>query len=146
MSNYPITTFSFEVDWGQGRKIGFSEASGFAEFSYEEISYIHGAQVEHIPSKMPGRPQYGDITLKRGAFKNDSDALDLFKLIATDEQARQNVTITLLDATRTPVMVWTIINAWIKQYSGPGLNAGESSAAYESLTLANEGYTQEFIA
>ena len=143
MSNYVLTTFRFLVDWG-GTKIGFSEVSGF-DFSYDEVEYVHGAMAESVPMKSPGKPKYGNITLKRGMFQSDNEAYDWFRAISTEPGARRNITVTLLDQNLDPVVVWQIRNAWVGKLTSASLNAGASEPAIESMELVNEGYTQEVV-
>lgn len=140
MSNYVLSTFRFEVVWG-GTKIGFSEASGLS-FETEVIEYQHGAMPESAPMKSPGRPKYGDITLKRGMFKDDNEAYEWFTSIRTDESERRDINITLLDQNQQPVMVWEIRKAWVSKLESASLNASASEAAIETMTLAIEGLTQ----
>lgn len=143
MSNYVLSTFRFQVEWG-GTNIGFSEVSGL-DFETEVIEYIDGAMPESTPMKSPGKPKYGNITLKRGVFRTDSEAYDWMKAIRTDDTARRNITITMLDQTLNPVLVWQVQNAWVSKLTTPSLNAGSSEAAVESMDVVCERYSMEYL-
>ncbi|HAP62324.1 MAG TPA: phage tail protein [Cytophagales bacterium] len=140
MSNYVLSTFRFRVDWG-GTRIGFMEVSGFS-FEHDVIEYVHGAMAESVPMKSPGKPKYGEITLKRGIFRNDAEAMDWFNDIKIDEDARRDITITMLNEKLEPVMIWEVRKAWVKKLDSVTLKADSSEAAIETLELCNEGYTQ----
>ncbi|WP_158447819.1 phage tail protein [Aquimarina longa] len=138
-----MSTFRFRVDW-EGTKIGFQEVSGFS-FEHDVISYEHGAMAESVPMKSPGKPKYGEITLKSGMFANDEDSMNWFNAIKTDDEARRNITITMLNAKLEPVIVWEVRKAWVKKLDPASLKAGSSEAAIETMTLCNEGYTQKMV-
>lgn len=145
MSNYVLATHRFTVDWG-GTKIGFQEVSALS-LEHEVISYEHGAMIDGTaPMKSPGKTKYADsITLKRGYFRQDSEMQDWLTAIRTDETARRTVVITLLDEQQQPVMTWTVYKAWPSKIDGISLNAGQSQAAIESITLQCEGYDFEML-
>ena len=52
---------------------------------------------------------------------------------------RRNVTITLLDEQRQPVLRWLLRNAWPVKIEVPALNATGNEVAIETLELAHEG-------
>lgn len=141
MSNYVLTTFRFQVDWG-GTNIGFSEVSGL-DFETEVVEYIDGSMLESTPMKSPGKPKYGNVTLKRGVFRNDSEGYDWLKAIRTDESARRNITITMLDQNQNPVIVWRVQDAWVSKLTTPSLNASSSEAAVESMEVVCRSYSME---
>ena len=51
MSEYPLSKFYFEVDWG-GTKVGFQEVSGL-NTEYDILEYRHGASPDFSKIKMP---------------------------------------------------------------------------------------------
>ena len=139
MSNYVLTTFRFLVDWG-GINIGFSEVSGL-DFETDVVEYTHGASLESVPMKSPGKPKYGNITLKQGVFKSNSEAYDWLREIRTDDTARRNITVTMLDQNQNPVIVWQVVNCWISKLTTPNLNAGSSEAAIQTMEVVCETYS-----
>lgn len=145
MSNYVLATHRFTVDWG-GTNIGFQEVSGF-DHETEVISYEHGAMIDGTaPMKSPGKTKYSEaITLKRGYFKGDSEMQDWLEAIRTDETQRRTVIVTLLDELQNPTMRWTIQKAWVSKIDGISMNAANSEAAIENITLQHQGYIFEII-
>ena len=47
---------------------------------------------------------------------------------------------TMLDYEGTPVVTYSIINAWPKKYTGVGLKADSNEVAVEGITLCHEGF------
>ena len=120
MANYPLPKFHFQVQWG-GTNIGFTEASGL-DITNDVIEYRDGASPEYHKIKMPGQRKFSNITLKRGIFKSD-------------------ITISLLDETLSPVVVWKIKNAWPTKVTSTDLKADGNDVAIETLEIAHEGLT-----
>lgn len=142
MANYPLPVFHYEVDWG-GTNLGFSEVSGLTQET-QAIEYRDGKTKEYQVIKMPGIPKFGNITLKRGMIKGDSDFKKWYDTIALNTVERRTVTIKLLDEEHNPAVTWTVKNAWPVKYEGPGLKATGNEVAIESIELAHEGLTIEY--
>lgn len=139
MSNplYPLSKFHFSVDWG-GTKIGFTEVTGL-DVEAEIIEYRHGASPVYSKIKMPGLKKYPNLTLKRGTFKGDNEYYEWWSSIQMNEVARRNITISLLDETLSPVVVWKVLNAWPTKITGTDLKADGNEVAIETMELAHEG-------
>jgi phage tail-like protein len=136
-----MPVFHFEVNWG-GTNLGFSEVSGLT-FETQAIEYRDGLSKEYQVIKMPGIPKFGNITLKRGIVKDDSDFITWYKSIALNQVDRRTVTIKLLDEEHNPTVTWTVKNAFPVKMDGPGLKATGNEVAIETLELAHEGLTVE---
>ncbi|GAB5381064.1 MAG: hypothetical protein Alis3KO_05010 [Aliiglaciecola sp.] len=134
---YPLTVFSFRVDWG-GTNIGFSEVTGL-NIEVQMIEYRDGIAPEYSTIKMPGLKKYGNITLKRGVFANDNEYFDWLNEINLNQIERRDINISLLDEEGSPVMTWNIINAWPTKLTSPDLKASGNEAAIESIEIAHEG-------
>ena len=63
--------------------------------------------------------------------------------VANGNLDRRDVTITLLDEQRTPVMVWHLRRALPKKWTGPILRAKGTDVAMEELTITSEGIDLE---
>ncbi len=139
MNNYPMPAYRFIVDWG-GDNVSFTEVSGLDIFN--DISgYRDGSSPEFNKSKMPGLRKYSNIILKRGIFSKNNNLYSWFNNIVENTGERRTVTISLLDETGEPVVVWVVTNAFPVRYSGPVLRACDTDIAYEELELAHEGLT-----
>jgi phage tail-like protein len=138
---YPLTVFSFRVDWS-GTNIGFSEVTGL-NIEVQVIEYRDGLNPEYSTTKMPGLKKYGNITLKRGVFASDNEYYDWLKTIKLNKPERRDITISLLNEETDPVMKWTVMNAWPTKLTSPDLKASGNEAAIETLEIAHEGITIE---
>jgi phage tail-like protein len=126
MADYPMPKFHFQVQWG-GTKIGFTEVTGL-EVTTEKIEYRDGATKEYHKTRMPGMQTFGDLTLKRGVFAGDNEF---------------DITISLLNESHDPVVVWKVKKAWPTKVTSTDLNASGNETAIETLVLTHEGLTME---
>lgn len=139
MAEYPIPKFHFQVEWG-GSKIGFTEASGF-DITTEVIEYRDGASPEYSKVKMPGQRKFSNITLKRGTFAGDNEFYAWFNTVNLNQIERRDITVSLLNESHEPVVVWKIKNAWPTKVTPTDLKADGNEVAIESIELAHEGLT-----
>jgi phage tail-like protein len=138
-STYPLPKFHFQVEWG-GTRIGFTEVSGL-DMSTDPIEYRDGVSPEYFKTKMPGMQKFSNITLKRGIFQSDNDFYAWYNTIALNTVTRRDITISLLDETHSPVVVWKVKNAWPVKLTSTDLKSDGNEAAIETLELAHEGLT-----
>lgn len=139
MAEYPISKFHFQVEWG-GSKIGFTEVSGL-DITTEIIEYRDGASPEYSKIKMPGQRKFSNITLKRGTFAGDNEFYNWFNTVNLNQIERRDLTISLLNESHEPVVVWKVKNAWPTKVTPTDLKADGNEVALESLELAHEGLT-----
>src|SRR6476620_11641419 len=136
---WPLPKFYFQVKW-DSQVMLFQEVSGLDAQS-EEIKYRHGDSPEFSTIKMPGMKKVGNVTMRKGTFKSDSKFWDWFNQIKMNTVKRLPVTISLLDETGSPTMVWTLTNAWPTKITGTDLKAEGSEVAIETLEIVHEGLT-----
>lgn len=141
MAEYPLPKFHFEVQWG-GTRIGFTEVTGL-EVTTDKIEYRDGASKEYHKVKMPGMQTFGDLTLKRGIFAADNEFYAWWNSVALNTIERRDITISLLNESHEPVVVWKVKNAWPSKVTSTDLNASGNESAIETLVLAHEGLTME---
>jgi phage tail-like protein len=141
MAEYPLPKFHFQVQWG-GTKIGFTEVTGL-EVTTEKIEYRDGASKEYHKVRMPGMQTFGDLTLKRGVFAGDNEYYDWWNTVALNKVERRDITISLLNESHEPVVVWKVKNAWPTKVTSTDLNASGNETAIETLVLTHEGLTME---
>lgn len=149
MADYPLPKFHFQVEWG-GTRIGFTEVSGL-DVETEVIEYRAGNSPEYNKTKQPGLTKYSNITLKRGTFRSDSDYYNWWKENVNFEEGnktgskfRRNLTISLLDETHAPIVIWKVKNAFATKVQSTDLKADGNEVAIESIELVHEGLTLEF--
>jgi len=141
MAEYPLSKFHFQVDWGR-TKLGFSEVSGLA-VETQPIEYRDGAMPEYSKIKMPGMQKYGNLTLKRGTFKQDNQFFDWWNTVKLNTIERRDITISLLNEEHQPVMTWKVKNAWPSKVTSTDLKADGNEVAIETLEIVHEGLTME---
>lgn len=137
---WPIPKFHFEVTWG-GVDVGFQEVTGL-EMETQFIEYRAGDDPSLVTQKIPGLKKHGNITLKKGVFRDDTIFYDWFEDVQTNPERREDITIQLLDEEDSPVMVWTVRNAFPTKISGPDLKSDANEIALETIELAHEGIEQ----
>jgi phage tail-like protein len=138
-SVWPIPKFHFQVKW-DAEVMLFQEVSGL-DTETQPIEYRHGDSKEFTTIKMPGIKKFGNITMKKGVFKSDNKFWDWYNQIKMNTVKRIPVTISLLDETGAPTMVWTLTNAWPTKITGTDLKSDGNEVAIESIEIAHEGLT-----
>jgi phage tail-like protein len=136
---WPMPKFYFQVKW-DSTVMSFEEISGL-DVESQPIEYRHGDSPVYASIKMPGLKKYGNITMKKGVFKGDNKFWDWFNQIKMNTIKRVPVTISLLDETGKPTMVWTLTNAWPTKITGTDLKAQGNEVAVETIEVAHEGLT-----
>ena len=141
MVDDPLGAYHFEVDWG-GTRIGFSAVSGL-EIETEVIEYREGSSPEYGSRKLPGRPRYRNLVLKRGMVPGDNEFFQWLRTIELNRVERRDLTISLLNEEHSPAVMWRAKRAFPVRLSGPDLSATESQVAIETLEVAHEGLVVE---
>jgi phage tail-like protein len=136
----PLTSFNFIIDI-QGVRAGFAEVGGLS-VETDIIEYREGDRPTHM-SKQAGKTKYANISLKRGYTPNGKDLWEWRKSVVEGRTKRLSGTITLLDESRKPALVWRFYEAWPSKWAGPAFNAKNNDIAIEELELAHEGLELE---
>ncbi|NOQ74246.1 MAG: phage tail protein [Crocinitomix sp.] len=140
---YPLTKFHFQVEWG-GTKLGFTEVSGLS-VETKAIEYRDGASPEYTKMKMPGMQEYGNITLKRGAYKGDNQFFDWWNKVHSDEFERRDIIISMLNDKHEPTVAWKVRRAWAIKVDSGDLKSDGNEVSIETLELAHEGISIEHV-
>lgn len=136
-TSYPMPAYHFIVDWG-GTRTGFTEVSGL-NITHEVVDYREGNSPVDTSIKIPGRTKFDNIILKRGIVRGDVDFYNWMKTKQNSQIDRRDITISLLDETHSPIMVWKVFSAFPVKYTGPQLQARSSEVAIETIEIAHEG-------
>jgi phage tail-like protein len=139
---YPMPRFFFSVTWGT-TEIAFSEVTGLT-VETEVIEYRHGNNPQFHKQKMPGLQKFGNITLKRGVFKDRADYFAWWNTVKLNTIERRNVIVILKDENGAPVVTWNISNAWPTKVQSPDLKSDANEVAIETIELAHEGIAIKF--
>lgn len=138
-SVWPLPKFHFQVKW-DAEVMSFQEVSGL-DIEAQPIEYRHGDSPEFSTIKMPGIKKSGNVTMKKGVFKSDNKFWDWFNQIKMNTIKRVPVTISLLDETGAPTMVWTLANAWPTKLTATDLKSDGNEVSIESIEITHEGIT-----
>ncbi|AWL07375.1 phage tail protein [Massilia oculi] len=136
---WPLPKFYFEVKW-DSEVMSFQEVSGL-QVEMEELKYRAGDSKSFGVMKMPGMMNVGNVTMKKGVYKGDNKFWDWFNEIKMNTIKRKPVTISLLDETGAPTMVWTLLNAFPIKITSTDLKAEGNEVAIETIEIAHEGLT-----
>jgi len=136
---WPMPKFSFQVNW-ESTVMSFQEVSGL-DIESQPIEYRHGESKEFSAITMPGIKRVGNVTMKKGVFKADNKFWDWFNQIKMNTIKRVPVTISLLDETGSPTIVWTLQNAWPTKITRTDLKSDGNEVAVETMEIAHEGLT-----
>ena len=117
---WPLPAFYFKVEIEDIGEIAFKEVSGM-DMEAQVIEYRHGNSPVFSNIKMPGLKKTSNVSLKKGVFKSDNKFWDWFNEIKMNTIKRRSVTISLLDETGAPTMVWKLINAFPTKVTGVSL-------------------------
>ena len=118
----------------------FSEISGFnvelATVEYKTFNKSTGMPEVQI---MPGRPNSGSLTLRRGVT-NSPGFWEWFQAVTEGRMtdARSTVTIGFFNRMYIPLQFWTLFEAWPSKFELDSMTASESAFRLESLTLVYE--------
>lgn len=136
--------FKFVVE-AEFASAGFQKCS---ELSVEiaSIEYYEGGSL--IPNKSPGRLKFADVTLERGATK-DQDLFDWFSEVASaaanaglvEPKFKRNIAIVQQDRDGSTLRRWSLSGAWpIKFVAGAWDNESDENVI-ESVTLTYDFFT-----
>lgn len=136
---WPLPKFYFQVRWNS-QLMSFQEVSGL-DAEVQSIEYRHGDSMAFSTIRMPGLRKVGNVTLKKGVFRNDNRFWDWFNQVKMNKIKRVPVTISLMDKSGATAMVWTLNNAWPTKITGSDLKSDGNEVAVETLEIAYESLT-----
>ncbi|NJP43102.1 phage tail protein [Actinacidiphila epipremni] len=135
-----LSTHIFGVQLGGYLVESIQEISGLTvEEEVVEVRQV-SSDGKQIIRKQPGARLAGEITIRRGLDKS-SEFTNWIKETLNKgavNTARQNLTIEIKDSEGSTVRRIQLMQGWASKWEGPSLNAGESSAATESVTIVFE--------
>jgi phage tail-like protein len=137
-SQRPYCSRRFTVDLGIGDATPFAEVI-LPDLIIDVVEYRDGSSSSPFAEKLPGRPKFGNIILKRN-YRGSLELYEWWKETSLgNANSRRNITISLLSDDGTNVVTaWKIRNAFPIKLEGPHLNAKGNEVAIETLELACE--------
>jgi phage tail-like protein len=138
--NDPLSAFNFVVQLidsdGSLRTVaGFSECSGL-ESTLEIQEYKEGGVNDRV-RRFPSRFMFANLVLKHGITTDDSLRKWHGELLKGNTRRRDGL-ITLMNEAGEPVLAWKFERGLPVKWSGPALNAAQSSVGIETLEIAVE--------
>jgi phage tail-like protein len=118
---------------------GFSECSGL-EMSLQVEEFKEGGNNGRM-LKFPTRVTWSNITLKKGLGAGTA-LWDWHYGFTEGQGRRRDGVIVLLTDLHVPNHIWYFRRGLPVKYTGPALNATQSSVAIESIEIAHEGILQ----
>ena len=137
-TTWPLVKFQFSVKIGNDEFL-FQEVTGLSSET-QVIEYRVGNSAAYSTVKMPGIKKFGNVTMKKGMFKDDKKLWEMYNKIKMNTFERQNVVISLLDEANGVAMSWDLKNSFPVKMSIADLKADANEAAVETLELAHEGF------
>jgi phage tail-like protein len=143
----PYDTYNFLVQIDGILVTSFMECV-LPEASIEVVEYREGAELVDNVHKLPGLVRYGNLVLKRGIANSPSSMAiwDWFSTFVAGTGEAKQMSVTLLDGGKNPVIEWSFANAWPVKYESPVLSGKTSALAIETLEVAVEGMTVTSVA
>lgn len=136
-STWPLVKFQFAVKIGD-QEAFFQEVTGLSA-EPQQVEYRGGNSKVYPTVKMPGIKKFGNITLKKGIFKDDKGFWDLYKKVVMNTFERLTITISLLDEKNEVAMSWTLANAFPCKITVTDMKSDANEPAIDSMELAHEG-------
>ncbi len=137
-TTWPLVKFQFSVKIGSD-EILFQEVTGLASET-QVIEYRVGNSSVYSTVKMPGIKKFGNVTLKKGIFKDDKKLWEMYNKIKMNTFERQTVVISLLDESNKVAMSWNLTNAFPAKMSVTDMKSDANEPAVETIELAHEGF------
>lgn len=100
---------------------------------------------EVLIRKQPGAARSGEITITRGLDQSKvfTEWIHTTMTKRDVDDARQDITLTVLDPNKRPVKRVHLSRARASDWQGPSLDAGANSPATEAVTIVYEDITVE---
>ncbi len=118
---------------------GFSECGGL-EMSLQVQEFQEGGNNGRL-LKFPTRVTWSNIMLKKGVTSGTA-LWDWHYAFTAGRGSRRDGVIVLLNDRHLPNNIWYFRRGLPVKYTGPALNATQSSVAIESIEIAHEGLSQ----
>ena len=147
-NTYPLPVYNYRVEIA-GEAIAFSQVSGlslgFETSTYKESqteSGLRGPKIMYMPSQISAVT----ITLQKGVVRGGVSLGVLYDWINTtqiNQIEKKDIIIRLMDETGSPVISWTVINAFPTKLDAPSFDANSNDVAIETMELMPDRITME---
>jgi len=136
----PLVGFSYGIDVAGTIAGYFTKAEGLGSSTSVVDHKVVDESGRDLVKKIPGRLEWGDITLSRGITAN-MDFWTWRKQVEDGKvnEARKNGSIMMYDQNLAEVARWDFVNGWPSKLDGPSLSSEGNEVSLESLTIVHEG-------
>ena len=136
----PLVGFSYGIDVAGTIAGYFPKAEGLGSSTSVVDHKVVDESGRDLVKKIPGRLEWGDITLSRGITAN-MDFWTWRKQVEDGKvnEARKNGSIMMYDQNLAEVARWDFVNGWPSKLDGPSLSSEGNEISLESLTIVHEG-------
>lgn len=135
-TRHPFGSFNFKLVIQGVTEGHFTYCTGLG-VRVQAIKYREGG-ASQIVRRLPGRVEYGDVTLRYG-LTTSRDLWQWLDAAAKGTVQRRNVSIVVLGADGvTEGVRFNLIDAWPASWTGAPLDAMGTDVAFEELTLVYE--------
>ena len=139
---YPPVGFHFKVNFGQNKDVSFQEVSGLTAGMEPETLEVGGENM--FTYRLPKRPTYSNLVLKRGMLINDPILIDWFKkAIENFEFKPVDVNVMLLKEDHEPLATWVFKQAYPVKWAISSFNAKGNEVVIETIELAYQYFTRQ---
>lgn len=111
-----------------------------------EVIYVPEGGRGGAPHAVRGLPKVNKILFGKGSLSSKGGKKTLFDWYMevcdfSKPLKRQTLTIQLLDAKKSALRTWKVLDAWPCRWMGPALNRENADVTVEYLEFAHEGIT-----
>ncbi|MCG2584162.1 phage tail protein [Massilia sp. TS11] len=138
---YPPVSFYFTVQLiglGTDGDSSFLEVQGLT--AERDVFELKEGGENSFVHRLPGRAKYGNLILKRGVLLPTSGLANWCKGILESNLdapiVPNDLSLSLLNASGSPVMSWHFTNAWPVKWTVSDMSAEKNAIAIETLELA----------
>jgi len=128
--------FMFEVDLSAGLRGALFQVVSGMDADNQVTEYRDHSTGDHQPIKIPGIRNTGNITMKRGVFRNDDNFRKLQDEIKAGTVNKRTITIRLLNEAGAATMHWTLEEAWPVKLVSTDPTSDSNEVAVESIEIA----------
>ena len=140
--NNPYPNSHFRVLIGGMDDLDFEQVL-LPEISVEVTEYREGADPSQASRKLPGRPYFSNLLLRRG-FNGTLALYEWWRAASQgDPDARRDLAISLLNENHEPVLRLAFHNAFPARYTFSPLDAQDGSPWVESVEVAFDSFSME---
>lgn len=128
--------FSLEVD---DVKLGYFTACSGISIEFDVVSHKTAQQDgKHLERKIPGRPKYGEVVMKRG-YSGDKKLYEWFdKVVKAEKFERKTAAIVVMDREGAEVARFSLDKCWPSKLSSSDLGAKSDEVVIEEVTIQHE--------